>query len=57
MFRLKYWSYDPISIKRPSVITLMKESSTWNGFMRLFERALPKYGHTLEMPFDCGDEE
>ncbi len=35
-----------------SVITLMKVTSTWNGFVRLLERALPKYGETYQIPFN-----
>lgn len=40
-----------------SVMALMRASSTWNGFMRLLNRVFAKYGHTLEIPFDYGDEE
>jgi hypothetical protein len=35
---------------------LMNASSTWNGFYRLMQRALPQYTSTLEMPLDYGDE-
>lgn len=38
-----------------SVIALMRASATWNGFKRLLERSLPKYGDTYTMQFD--DEE
>ena len=40
-----------------SVMALMRASSSWNGFMRLLNRAFTKYGDTLEIPFDDGDEE
>ena len=40
-----------------SVMALMRASSSWNGFMRLLNRAFTKYGDTLEIPFDYGDEE
>ncbi|MGR3515392.1 MAG: P63C domain-containing protein [Paracoccaceae bacterium] len=35
-----------------SVITLMKASSDWVQFKRLVDRALPRYGDTIEMPLD-----
>lgn len=35
-----------------AVIALMKASSTWKGFYRLIQRALPKYGDTIEMKLD-----
>ncbi|MEI4234279.1 P63C domain-containing protein [Roseovarius sp. D22-M7] len=35
-----------------SVITLMKASSDWEQFKRLVDRALPKFGATIEMPLD-----
>jgi hypothetical protein len=34
-----------------NVITLMKASSSWTSFYRLIQRALPRYGNTLELPF------
>lgn len=40
-----------------NVTTLMKASSTWTNFYRLLQRALPKYGDTLEIPFPDDDEE
>ena len=36
------------------VIVLMKASPNWSGFKRLVARALPKYGDTLEFPFEEG---
>lgn len=38
-----------------AVIALMKASATWDSFRRAINRALPKYGTTLEMPFDDED--
>lgn len=35
-----------------SVITLMKASSDWSQFKRLIDRALPRFGDTIEMPLD-----
>lgn len=35
-----------------SVTTLMKASTTWDKFYRLIERALPRYGRTMEIPFN-----
>lgn len=35
-----------------SVITLMKASSDWNQFKRLVDRALPRFGSTMELPLD-----
>lgn len=35
-----------------SVITLMKASNGWEHFMRLLDRALPRFGHTGELPLD-----
>jgi hypothetical protein len=34
-----------------NVTVLMKASSNWPNFYRLLQRALPKYGDTLELPF------
>jgi hypothetical protein len=35
-----------------AVITLMKASSTWDGFYRLVQRSLPKKNETIPLPFD-----
>lgn len=35
-----------------AVIALMKASSTWDQFMRSMNRALPKYGKTIELALD-----
>lgn len=35
-----------------SVIVLMRASTSWTDFMRSMNRALPKYGHTIEMLLD-----
>lgn len=35
-----------------STITLMKASSTWDQFIRLLDRALPRFGHTGQLPLD-----
>jgi len=35
-----------------SVIVLMKASTNWKDFMRSMNRALPKYGHTIELLLD-----
>ena len=35
-----------------SVITLMRASASWQGFKRLLERAMPKYGDTYQIPYD-----
>ncbi|WP_293861690.1 P63C domain-containing protein [uncultured Alsobacter sp.] len=35
-----------------SIITLMRASSDWNHFKRMIDRALPRYGHTGELPLD-----
>jgi hypothetical protein len=37
-----------------NLTVLMKASSTWPSFYRMLQRALPKYGDTLALPF--GDE-
>lgn len=34
-----------------NVIILMKASASWSNFYRLLQRALPKHGDTLEIPF------
>ena len=34
------------------VIALMKAASNWETFKRLLNRAFPKKGHTLELPFE-----
>ncbi len=35
-----------------AVIALMKASTKWDQFYRMIQRALPKYGETLELPLD-----
>lgn len=35
-----------------SVITLMKASNNWSFFKRMVDKAIPKYGHTLSIPFE-----
>ena len=40
-----------------NVIFLMKSCAKWEDFKRRLNRARAKYGHTLEIPFDNGDEE
>jgi hypothetical protein len=35
-----------------SVITLMKASNNWSFFKRMIDKAIPKYGQTLLLPFD-----
>ncbi len=35
-----------------ATIVLMKASISWDQFMRAINRALPRYGHTIEMPLD-----
>lgn len=35
-----------------SVITLMKASNKWDQFMRMLDRALPRFGHTGELALD-----
>jgi len=35
-----------------SVITLMRASSEWTQFKRLIDRALPRFGNTIEMQLD-----
>ena len=39
-----------------AVITLMKASPSWSKFMRLLQRALPKYSQTLELPLEEDEE-
>lgn len=34
-----------------AAIALMRASSSWNGFWRLIDRALPRYGKTKLLPF------
>ena len=38
-----------------SVITLFKATTTWGGFYKLIERALPRYGRTLSLPYLEGE--
>jgi len=40
-----------------NVVTLMRASANWRGFMRLMNRALPKYGGNYELLFEFEDEE
>ncbi len=35
-----------------ATVALLKASSTWEQFVRAMNRALPRYGHTLEMALD-----
>ncbi|MCX6557707.1 MAG: P63C domain-containing protein [Candidatus Aminicenantes bacterium] len=39
-----------------NVITLMKASSSYNGFYRLLQRSLPKLGDTLSLPMDYPED-
>jgi len=39
-----------------AVIALMKASSTWDQFRRALQRALPKYGTTLELPLNTDQD-
>ncbi|MCH7755092.1 hypothetical protein IH970_08215 [candidate division KSB1 bacterium] len=34
------------------VMALMKASPNWNNFLRLLERAYPKYGDTIPIDFE-----
>lgn len=34
------------------VVALMKVSSSWSAFIKHIDKALPKYGHTYQIPFD-----
>lgn len=40
-----------------NIIFLMKSCTSWNDFKRRLNRANPKYGDTLEIPFKYEDEE
>ncbi len=35
-----------------AVVVLMRASTTWKGFMHSLNRALPRVGHTLELPLE-----
>ncbi len=35
-----------------NVITLMRASSSWKGFIKLLNKAMPRFGETYELPFD-----
>jgi len=35
-----------------AVMALMRASTSWDGFMRLLERAYPKLGNNLQLPLD-----
>ncbi len=39
-----------------AVIALMKASSTWDAFRRAINRALPRYGSTIELPLTEPEE-
>ncbi|MFC1541407.1 P63C domain-containing protein [Candidatus Latescibacterota bacterium] len=39
-----------------NVIFLMKGCTKWSDFSRKINRAKPKYGHTIEIPFDNDDK-
>jgi len=40
-----------------AVIALMKASTKWDQFYRMIQRALPRYGNTIELPLDeSGDD-
>ena len=51
------FGYKKLTETISNVTTLMKASSTYRNFNRLINRAMTKYGHTMEIPFDYGDEE
>lgn len=40
-----------------AVVALMKISDDWNGFMANLDRALPRYGDTLLIPFTAEDRQ
>jgi hypothetical protein len=40
-----------------SIVTIMKLSSDWNDFMNKLERLHPKYGDTLQLPFEYNKDE
>jgi hypothetical protein len=40
-----------------AVIALMKASTKWDQFYRMMQRALPRYGSTIELPLDEEKEE
>jgi hypothetical protein len=54
LFLLLSQDYGYLRLKEhlSNLIVLMKASSSWASFYRLLQRALPKYGDTLELPFD-----
>lgn len=35
-----------------NVLTLMRASSSWKGFQRLLDRAIPRFGETYQIPFE-----
>ncbi len=44
--------YPALREHHASVITLMKASSDWKQFKRLIDRALPRFGDTIELPLE-----
>jgi len=39
-----------------AIIALMKAATNWNRFYRSLQRALPRYGRSLELPLDYEDD-
>lgn len=35
-----------------NVVVLMKAAPNWSGFVRMLDRALPRFGHNYELPID-----
>ena len=40
-----------------SIVTMMKLSSSWHDFMDKLERLHPRYGETMQLPFDYKKDE
>jgi hypothetical protein len=37
-----------------AVVALMRVSNTWEAFMRLLDRHYPRFGDTMQLPYDDG---
>lgn len=50
------WGVKALEDHLKMLIVLMKSATSWDQFMRLVNRSMPRYRSTLPIPFEDGDE-
>lgn len=53
----KDYGYLKLTEHLSNLTVLMKAASSWAVFHRMLQRSLPRYGDTIELPFDDSFEE